>query len=299
MKKYLIIVAALAALVSCQKDNGQKTDPTKKYEIPSEALPAPEAAAKAMAIKLLDPPAPVLKNIEITEGGRFIAYSETKLSKATPLDRDDVLTGTYGSDGDYFTLHVKGSEVKIPSKVAASELSSVLVDGKSHSASATPIKPATGKTEVGLCRTWFPVSYHATLSNKDNILFNKENSTVMNLQKDLIAYILGQEPAAKDLLFDAELQNLTFTNNNTVAVAMTGDINEACNWSKASGDQISFELNGYKVLATPYFKAGTPNQMNIIIDIKASDFDIPVDVKIPEEIINIKGRLVVTMVDAK
>ncbi len=266
MKKLLVLLSVCAVLFSCEKEDPVQVDPAEKYMITSEQLALPAKAAAAMSITLAEPPVPVLSNIELTESGMYIAYDNTQKTKADPLAGKSIITGDYTSDNGYHSFVAEGVEVKIPAGIDAASITEILVGGVSYAASAAQIPAGNDITTKGICRTWYPVSYHISIMANGCILYNKESNNIMDLQKDFLAYSLGKEPSEDDLLFNAELDRFVFTNNHTAAVVMSGSIYEVCSWTEDGADKVKFTLNGSNVTASPYFKAGSPNTMYIIIN---------------------------------
>jgi len=294
MRKITILFAVCAVLFSCQREDSPKVDPTAKYEIKSDALPAPSAAEKSMLITVDNPAYDQFEVIELTESGMFLAYEASeKTEMATKSSGDEnIVSGTYTIKDGYFVFFA-GVEVKIPADVAINAITSIYINGVAYSATATPTAAGESASITSFCRTWFPTKFHASLMSNGTVLYNKEGKTITDLQDDLFTYVLNAVPSAADLLFDAELQSFIFTNNKTAAVVMAGAEYEVCEWESVGDGKVKFILNGTPVVASTYFKAGTPNTMYILIDLDtafegAEDYDITVS-----------GRLVVTMVDAQ
>lgn len=298
MKK-LSIVCALCALVfsACSKENSPKVDPTAKYQIKSDVLAAPSAPVSPASLRISSTAAPSsLRNIELTESGDFIAYADGEKTKGADAD---VAAGKYSFQDGKIQFTVSGNSVQIQTPVQVPGTVSVYVNGTQFEAQVGAFPSATPEI-VSFCRTWYPVSYHASIMSNGKVVYNKVDTEAMSLQKDLLTYIYGAEPADEDLFFNAELESFIFTKDFTAAVCMKGIEPEVCSWS-ISPKQIDmknqsyrFFLNGNEVVATPYFKAGNPNTMYIMIDLAAN-----LDANKGDYNVNVSGRLVITMADAK
>lgn len=266
MKKILIFMTVCAVLFSCQKEEPKVIDPTDKYVIASENLPVPAKASKAIVITVANPPAKVLSNIELSEAGMFIAYSDAYKTKSGKLEDQEIITGTYTTAGGSYVLNWNGVEITLSASSDVASIDCIMIDGVAYGASASIMPEASDTLEKGLCRTWYPAGYHIAIVANGSVLYNKESKNIMGLQKDFLKYVLGKEVDEDDLLFNAELDSFIFTNNHTAAVVMSGSILEVCEWEKISIDRVKFSLNGKSVEANPYFKAGSPNTMYLMID---------------------------------
>jgi len=297
MKRILFAVAICLAFVACNKETVQ-VDPLEVYNVTSEALPAPAGAEQAMLVKITDNlPAELsaLQNIEITEAGYFIAYKNGQRKLVTKGDdATNVVAGTWKTENGYIVISVLGVEVKIPAG-AASAIKNVLIGGKNYGATGTEYTGTPANTSTSLCRTWHPTKYHATLKSGQNVVYNKENTTLISLQKDLFDYILKDVSDEEVELFEGELESIIFTKLNTASLVMTG-ITEVCEWQWADENEgtIKFSVGQYDVTAKLLFSAGTPNTMYVMIDL---DVAFQKYSKLAEY--NLNGKFVITMVDAK
>lgn len=295
MKKLLILCAMSAALFACNKADSPKVDPTKVYEIVSDNLgvATPSDGVHPMVLKVTGAPVSTLENIEITESGLFLAYANSE--KKTKASDSNIVSGTYSITADKIVLTVEGYKVEIPLNVAVNAITSILINSSPCTVAAAPIVAGTTPTIASICRTWYPKEYHASIMSDGTVLYNKIGKDVMSLQDDLFTYVLGEKPATADLVLTSELEEYTFTNNKTALVKMAGNEYEVCTWSEEGADKLRFTLNDRSFVGTPYFKAGNPNTMFMIIDIAAAFDGKDTDLGS----ITVNGRLVITLVDAK
>lgn len=296
MKKTFFFMAALLfasmstfTLTSCGDDDDndviENTDPGAVYNTLA-AVTLEETPFANTARKLIVEDNSEIKSIEITENGNCIieiagASAATRASVAT-----NYIFGTAKLDASGNIIATAGSySISIPMFQALK----VVINGQDVKVKeeASDIKPSS-KTNH-LCRTWNPTSFHAYITSGGKTYYNKTMGSIMDLQKDLFAYILGSTPKESDYIIKNNIDYLLFSKAGSFAMHYkNGDSeNKTWNWLDEDGNLTILNADGGKFLnATTKFSGNT---MYLLIDV---DINVKSDaIKIDE----INAKLVVTL----
>ncbi len=271
MKTIRMMGTALLATVfsfgisSCNSDEVDDTiNPIAVYESCMDALAAPVNGISPVNIILTAGP---FTNIKLGEGSTFVAYG-----RETRADSKNSFSGTYTINGTNIEFKAGSYNVSIP---ISTVIKAISISGLEYDTTSDAIPGVSEPKTQSLCRAWYPTDYHAVVMVDGKVMYNKHESSLVDLEYDLYAYVLCVEKKdvkESDLLITHEVKNFVFMSDNTFAATYTNnatDINK-WKWSNTSNGEIKFIVGGNELVGEARFKQGNPNNMYIIADIDMS-----------------------------
>lgn len=290
MKKLFFFMAAFVAamatttLTSCSSDETENEvkDPTERYSnlLPVTLKDAPFAqSAKKYAV----PTESGIKSLEITESGYCIvetAANEVRTRAASGAT--NILMGTCKLN-DKGEIEAQVGSYKITIPIIQGAL--IAINGKSYTVEVEASDIASSTSTTNLCRSWEPVSYHAYIMSNGKIYYNKVESNIMSLQRDLFKYILGSEPKERNYIIKNDIKDLLFTKAGSFAMNYKngGAETKAWNWDIEKDALLINNSDGGKFLSASTKFSGNTMYLfiDVSIDVKSDAIDVDaVDAKL-------------------
>lgn len=277
MKTFRMIGTALLASVfcfgfsSCSSDDEIEVNdnPLSIYDSAiGKVLDAAKTDINPIQITFNSAKSPI-SMIKLGEGNTFLA--ELKATRAS----SNVITGTYAIEGSDAVLKVGSYTVKIPvSKVLELGLK-VIINSTEYDAEAFKVGGSADAQTLSICRAWTPVDYHAAIVYDNKVMYNKHNSNLVALEKNLFAYVLGVSESdikEKDLLISHNVKSFIIMSDGTFSTTYTNEQNDVNNWSwtNSSKGKIRFNIDGNEINGEARFEKGNPNTMYLMADIDLS-----------------------------